>query len=124
MPPPAFKPNLLTELLSFRGHGRDDAQSQHERPHHAVLHFLTSLTFAAYGRNAIPIPLRQLLQKACCRAQTGGDARCASPILLNRDLNLGSSRTGSNSTAAVIRIREPSRSSKARPRQWKRLSRS
>ena len=39
-------------------------------------------------------------------------ARCPSPILPSSDLNLGSFRTGSNSTAAVIRINEPSRSSK------------
>src|SRR5438876_555235 len=57
--PDRLRSCVRDELLSFRGHGRDGAESQHERPHHAVSHFLTSLTFAAYGRNAIPIPLRQ-----------------------------------------------------------------
>jgi hypothetical protein len=39
------------------------------------------------------------------------------PIRRSRDVNRGSSRTGSNSTAAAIRTSEPSRSSKARSSQ-------
>ena len=56
---------------------------------------------------------------------TGGDeARWPSPIFPRSALNLGWSRTGSNSTAAVIRIRDPSRSSNARSSEEKRLSKS
>ena len=64
----------------------------------------------------------------CARLGTAGhaedDARRPTPMLSRSALNLTSSRTGSNSTAAVTRINEPSRSSKARFSQWKRLSRS
>jgi hypothetical protein len=63
---------------------------------------------------------------AVCRplGHAEDDVRRPTPMLSRSAMNRGSSRTGSNSTAAVTRINEPSRSSKARFSQWKRLSRS
>jgi hypothetical protein len=63
---------------------------------------------------------------AVCRplGHAEDDVRRPTPMLSRSAMNRASSRTGSNSTAAVTRINEPSRSSKARFSQWKRLSRS